>query len=282
MIDLNDFAHSNGTLEIVRRDSLSCVRKTFTSDLMRAARNVRKQRTFKPLQAGNTRIAAAEVLGYEEFSSHAELTMPYVEGITGRMFAVHTSRMMALALSTTLSTLIYSELSHSSKVACPTKILLDKVSQIEATTNDKRLKVLVRQASGRVAELPRTLVFPMGNCHGDLTLSNVILNPVDGITVIDFLDTFLETPLQDVAKLKQDFVYGWSFRACAPTLRGKAEILCRHHMPEAVNQVELMYCSQVRVLTLLALLRIAPYVKDDITLQWLTVSLSNCLEIDLA
>ena len=56
-----------------------------------------------------------------------------------------------------------------------------------------------------------TIMIPHGMCHGDLTLSNMLVNKLeDQICLIDFLDTFYETPLQDVVKLRQDTKYMWS------------------------------------------------------------------------
>jgi thiamine kinase-like enzyme len=148
---------------------------------------------------------------------------------------------------------------------------------VSAATSITELKQLIDACQGIVDTLPAEMAFPIGPCHGDLTLSNLILDPVAGITLIDFLDTFLESPLQDVAKLKQDFVYGWSFRKDSSTLGIKAEILCRQHFPQAIVQIERMYPTQVRLLTLMTLARIAPYVKDAVTQQWLVRSLTDCL-----
>ena len=38
---------------------------------------------------------------------------------------------------------------------------------------------------------------PEGFCHGDLTLSNLLFNN-DDIVIIDFLDTFLDSTIQDI------------------------------------------------------------------------------------
>ena len=95
--------------------------------------------------------------------------------------------------------------------------------------------------------------------------------------MIDFLETFLETPLQDVAKLKQDFDYGWSFRNADSAIKIKAEIFCEKNYPAAITQIEKLYPTQIKVLTLLALARISPYVKDLSTKEWLESSLIRCI-----
>ena len=52
---------------------------------------------------------------------------------------------------------------------------------------------------------------PVGECHGDLTLSNILVqNSEKRICLIDFLDSFIETPMQDIVKLRQDTKYFWT------------------------------------------------------------------------
>lgn len=277
MIDINKASHSHDSLEIVHRDHVFCVRKTYRSDLARAKRNVEKQRVFHPLYTGIARVSAAEVLEFHIHPDRAELLMPYIQGMTGHMFPVHATRNIAHTLSASLSTLLYSELNESREESVPTNLFSEKLENVSANTHDSELKCHVDSCLRVVDGLPPELPFPMGPCHGDLTLSNVILDQISGITLIDFLDTYLETPLQDVAKLKQDFVYGWSFRNDSSSLGIKAEILCRYHFPLAIMQIERMYPVQVQLLTLMTLARISPYVKDSVTKQWLIKSLTECL-----
>jgi thiamine kinase-like enzyme len=54
-----------------------------------------------------------------------------------------------------------------------------------------------------------TLNIPKAFCHGDLTFTNIIFNS-KRLYLIDFLDSYLDTPLVDFVKLKQDLVYCWS------------------------------------------------------------------------
>jgi Phosphotransferase enzyme family len=49
----------------------------------------------------------------------------------------------------------------------------------------------------------------IGYCHGDFTFSNVLFEK-NQCYLIDFLDSFVESPIQDIVKLRQDTFYGWS------------------------------------------------------------------------
>jgi hypothetical protein len=58
-------------------------------------------------------------------------------------------------------------------------------------------------------DLGEIIEIPDGYCHGDLTFSNMLFDNSE-IVAIDFLDTFLDTPLQDIVKIRQDSKYFWS------------------------------------------------------------------------
>lgn len=50
---------------------------------------------------------------------------------------------------------------------------------------------------------------PVGICHGDLTFSNILFT-ANTYYLIDFLDSFIESPLLDIVKLRQDSAHIWS------------------------------------------------------------------------
>ncbi len=53
------------------------------------------------------------------------------------------------------------------------------------------------------------MLIPVGTCHGDLTFSNVLFNG-NNYYLIDFLDSFIESPLLDIVKIRQDTAWLWS------------------------------------------------------------------------
>ncbi len=113
-----------------------------------------------------------------------------------------------------------------------------------------------------------------GKCHGDLTLSNIIINQdKKKIILIDFLKTFKETPLQDICKLIQDLRLYWSSRRFNATNMLRAQIFCNNINPFLSIKKPHLY----KILDLemsMTLLRILPYVtKNDFeTIKWLEVS----------
>jgi thiamine kinase-like enzyme len=109
------------------------------------------------------------------------------------------------------------------------------------------------------------------SCHGDLTLENIIIR--DGeLYLIDFLDSFYNSWMIDVAKILQDIECFWSYRheprslnlhvrAVALKYLLTTYIRSRHGGEE--------YLVMVYNLLLLNLLRILPYTKDEETLKYL-------------
>ncbi len=52
-------------------------------------------------------------------------------------------------------------------------------------------------------DIPNNIWMPDGYCHGDLTLSNMLFTK-EHTYLIDFLDSFIDSPLIDIVKLRQD------------------------------------------------------------------------------
>ncbi|HAI39726.1 MAG TPA: hypothetical protein DCM40_17285 [Maribacter sp.] len=51
----------------------------------------------------------------------------------------------------------------------------------------------------------------MGKCHGDMTFENIIVYKSE-LYLIDFLDSFIESPYIDISKMLQDLLVMWSWR----------------------------------------------------------------------
>lgn len=278
MINLAVNSHSQDTLAVKNVNSTIYVVKTFYSNLKRAEQNIAKQRDFPNFYDGETRVTAARVTDLTMSEECVELTMPFVEGLVGPEYAVHLTREQAKTLSAALSLLLYKELAVSTETAYPSSLFLKKAEEVRDRVTVPELVGLVDDCIAKLRNLDSILLIPQGPCHGDLTLSNVIFDHKGGITLIDFLHTYLESPLQDLAKLKQEFKYGWSFRNCSTPIRIKSEILCSLHTPPAIAHIERMYPLQTKVMTLMTLLRIAPYIKDDATCQWLETQIASFLK----
>ena len=121
--------------------------------------------------------------------------------------------------------------------------------------------------------------YPNGICHGDLTLSNVIIEKKN-IYLIDFLKTYHDSILQDLSKVYQEFILGWSSRYLNGNEKLRSEIYYKKIIDQ--NFFQLFSKKMLNFLNfevMMTLFRIFPYVqKDDkITINWLLKSVEKVL-----
>lgn len=102
---------------------------------------------------------------------------------------------------------------------------------------------------------------PIGLCHGDLTFSNILFS--DNIYLIDFLDSFIETPLQDIVKLRQDTKYGWSLLMTEHNYNtAHIKTVLEYIDNELEKRYNSVYSKYYDMLQCINILRILPYVKE--------------------
>ena len=115
------------------------------------------------------------------------------------------------------------------------------------------------------------LRIPIGVCHGDLTFSNILFCGQQ-YCLIDFLDSFIETPLQDIVKLRQDSQYLWSclmYQNPYDALRLK---LISQYIDERLDKHFSQYDwykENYEVMQLMNMLRILPYAKEKKVVDYL-------------
>ena len=107
------------------------------------------------------------------------------------------------------------EINNSRMETVPSHILTDKMADVARKVeknvhlkDDAEAQELVRRSSA-VMDQVGNMVLPVGMCHGDLTFSNILFNG-NNYYLIDFLDSFIESPLLDIVKIRQDTSYLWS------------------------------------------------------------------------
>jgi serine/threonine protein kinase len=107
---------------------------------------------------------------------------------------------------------------------------------------------------------------PVGYSHGDLTLSNILVGKKSGnVVLIDFLDSFIETPLQDIVKLRQDTTYKWSLNFYSKTYDPiKVEMVLQYFDKRIIESFkgETFFDLHYKNLEIFNFLRLLPYIKD--------------------
>jgi hypothetical protein len=124
---------------------------------------------------------------------------------------------------------------------------------------------------------------PVGYCHGDLTFSNVLFKNNKEIYLIDFLDSFIDSPIIDLVKIRQDTRFFWT-------------LLINRHLPEykilrlkqIFNYLDLRLQNfidshkEIKLwydyLEILNLVRIMPYVTEKSEIKFLKINLNKLVK----
>lgn len=110
---------------------------------------------------------------------------------------------------------VEAEIAESVIENCSVKVFIEKYKSVKKELNNNcfvkenyNINKLLKKIDIEFLKMPE-LVIPIGTCHGDLTFSNILFNG-NNYYLIDFLDSFIETPLMDIVKIRQDSKYLWS------------------------------------------------------------------------
>ena len=107
-------------------------------------------------------------------------------------------------------------------------------------------------------------------CHGDLTLENIIIKN-DNLYFIDFLDSFYDSWLMDMGTLLQDVQVMWSYRnvdnvGMNTVLR---LIVFRDLLLDEIGKIDSGYILEIYYALLQKMIRIYPYAKEKKTYDFL-------------
>ena len=179
------------------------------------------------------------------------------------------------------------ELSQCKIATVSAKVFKDKFAEIKGKVavnplyaGDAEVSSIIEQSEQFFSNM-KDMELPVGLCHGDLTFSNVLFNG-NNYYLIDFLDSFVETPLQDIVKIRQDTCYRWSQlmytkRYDAVRLR----IVCDkidHEIDSYFTEKYTWYGNHYKTMQLMNILRILPYAHEEKVISYLKTILREMLD----
>lgn len=267
--------NSGCKVEVVREDTKLFVLKS-TEDpnyLKRLALQAEKQKEASDMHVPN--IIVPKVYDIVRTDAKTEVRMDYVYSQNYIDYFENAGVHEIDAFVEAMIAFVEQEIKQSPIAECPNEVLMTKfedvATKVERRVDDNdELNELMGRAR-KTMENAGALRIPMGVCHGDLTFSNVLFCGLQ-YCLIDFLDSFIETPLQDIVKLRQDSQYLWScmmYQQPYDALRLK---LISEYVDERLekhfSQYD-WYKNHYDVLQLMNMLRILPYARDEKVILYL-------------
>lgn len=180
--------------------------------LNRLVRQAEKQRrAASSLDLHHIRIP--EIYGIETDENVVKVYMQYIYSKNFVEFFEHAGFEQVNFLIETIINFIEYEIRNS-----PIKVISRHI--VNGKFKDVRNKILsnpllsdnettMLSKAERIFESLPDISLPVGMCHGDLTFSNILFTG-NNYYLIDFLDSFIESPLIDIIKIRQDTSWLWS------------------------------------------------------------------------
>lgn len=247
-MDFKVRGHSSYKLSLID----DVVKKYSNKPDVRLVKSALKQQKFK-----SNHFNAPKVLEINE----SEFFMEYIQGQSFSEF-------FNLATKYDLDLLIkkldgYFSETIIGEINLPVSVLTDKLASLP--NNENLLSLLSNKEFIKVK---------VGNCHGDMTLSNMIFD--NNIYLIDFLDSYIESPTMDIVKLRQDTHLLWSLNMVdTPLDLTKIKI--------GLEYIDKWICANFNVddyeiLQIINLLRIYPYSTDEKIKIWIDKNIKKLCE----
>lgn len=242
-----------------------------------------KQYNFYNNIKSNSSFSTARVIEtYSSQNSLAWFTMPYLfsekySDYLEKASVIELKKLLAAILNYFDTSLKESLPGTVELVIISSKIedLVQKVKKTSFTGRDYFLSVL----NYLKANIPNNPL-PLGACHGDLTFSNILFSD-DKVYLLDFLDSFIESPIIDIVKLRQDTCFKWSIM-----LEKEMPLHKKNKLIQTFNYFDReisLLCENRQLnewyhyLQVFNLIRIVPYLTDDAELLFIEKSLRQLL-----
>jgi len=210
------------------------------------------------------------VLNEFELDEHYGFTMPFCRGEVAPEFIDRASPNKIRNFIQQLISLVESFIASSEVRPVDSSHILNKSLSVKELMQQHPLSspMLIRLIDDHLESVKAHKIFeiPIGKCHGDLTLSNMIFDDAnDRYFLIDFLDSYLESPILDLAKISQETKLFWTSKLMSQTHDSAKYEIAMTVIDDKVQSHFLKYewyKNYQPIFEFQNLIRVLPYAKD--------------------
>jgi tRNA A-37 threonylcarbamoyl transferase component Bud32 len=181
--------------------------------------------------------------------------------------------------------LIDTEINYSSTKMIENEIIVAKYENVKETIlhnihleNNNQISHILAKIDS-IFKIKNVIELPVGLCHGDLTLSNILFNG-QKLCLVDFLDSFIETPLMDIVKIRQDTYFAWSLLMYTKSCDIPRMKMILRYIDAKLNNHYLQfawYRNLYLPFQLLNLLRVLQYAKVEKVIEFLSQAILSII-----
>lgn len=278
--------HSGCLIEIANeRDGLFIIKSTNDPAYAeRLKKQAMKQEAFDPPEKSN--IKSPRILEVCSDDTFCRIRMEYVYSLHSIAFIENSGLEQIDHFLENIIDFVKTEISQSELRAIDDQVLANKYNEVKENilTNkflgEDRIIQSWFPLLDDIFSARLSFRIPVGRCHGDLTFSNILFSR-NSFYLIDFLDSFIETPLLDIVKLRQDTAFNWSGLMYTGTYdRTRHEIVLKF-MDRKVEDFFSRYTwyrDAYGIFQLLNFLRILQYAHEPSVIEYLKMTITSLLE----
>ena len=274
---IKENSNSNDEVHLEKDGKNFVIKKTWV-DPDRGFESIKKQIQFGEIRL-NSLIVRSPTVFYTQRINNQEFIakMEYVDGLSGAEIVKNGSRKISLSLKEALSSVVSKNIENSNIEKVGAKVFIDKIDKIQKNNLDGEFNQMLIFLKNKFYT-HKIIELPLGPCHGDLTFSNIIVSPTGSLNLIDFLPSFIESPIWDIVKIYQDLKYGWSYRYLKGPRNASAKLFFQSCIPNQLSIYNKVWRYEIQLLNALNLSRLIPYIKDENTKQWVLSKLKDSLK----
>lgn len=264
--------HSGCELDLLKVDEIFVVRKS--SSQKSYNQRLRKQ-CVKQMKFISSGIYAPKVVNHSTKNGLFSFDMEFVQGKT---LAQYSSTILITEIADFIR-LLFKTL-YNENVECNPNANIIFTKKIEELETKLYERTNLKDAFCKLKSFDWKYIYK-SPCHGDLTLENIVISPNKKVYLIDFLDSFYNSWMIDIAKLLQDLDIGWSFRNQEKnTTRDLRLLVAKEALIEEIQKMENseIIIDAIYHLLLLNIVRIYPYTQDEKTLVFLNKAIEKTLK----
>lgn len=154
-----------------------------------------------------------------------------------------------------------------------------KISDNKHISSDIEVNEIINVVNNILQDKSEDIHIPVGVCHGDLTFSNILFNG-NNYYLIDFLDSFIESPIMDMVKLRQDTAHLWSPLMYTGNYDStRLNIICNkidNELDKCFKKYD-WYCKYYNIFQLLNFLRILQYAQEEKVIKYLKHEINDLI-----
>jgi hypothetical protein len=254
--------------------------KTCLTDRNRFLKNIEKQKTFT-----NEHIKSVSVLQEGIIDNKNFIKMQFLKCENPLEWLAKTNTENINKLTNVLLNYFNSILHKSIIKDFDYNIWINKIIDVNNKIYDIELKNILNTLKTKTFKNK----FYYGNSHGDFNFSNLFITEENNdinIYAIDFLDTFIHSPINDIIKLRQDLKHLWTLQHLDNSNIDKNTIIIiLNHIDNKITSMinnDIILSEYYNHFQILNLMRIIPYINEQITFDYLKTEikeLAKCIQL---